>query len=79
VDRPRGLHANTALGGLGTRRGHVACLRYASVRARGHVCAAVLQPKSLSMANPEGRYEQWHCYATRDRVTFSNGRERFDF
>ena len=67
------------LGGLARDAGNVAWLRYASVRAPGHVCAAVLQPKSLSMANPEGRYEQWHCYATRDRVTFSNGRERFDF
>ncbi len=67
------------LGHLVREAGRIAWIRYASVRAPGHVCAAVFQPQSLSMVTPEGRYEQWHCYATRDRVTFSNGKERFDF
>lgn len=54
-------------------------IRYASVRAADHVCAAVFDPRSLAMLSPEGRYEQWHCHATHDRVTLSNGRVRFDF
>jgi len=54
-------------------------IRYASVRAADHVCAAVFDPRCLSMVSPEGRYEQWHCHATHDRVTLSNGRVRFDF
>jgi hypothetical protein len=51
----------------------------ASVRARDHVCAAVFDPRNLTMLTPEGRYEQWHCHTTADRVTLSNGRARFDF
>ena len=57
----------------------VSWFRYASVRASGHVCAAVFDPRSLTMVTPEGRYEQWHCHTTADRVTLSNGRARFDF
>jgi hypothetical protein len=57
----------------------VTWIRYASVRATDHVCAAVFDPHSLTMVTPEGRYEQWHCHTTADRVTLSNGRVRFDF
>jgi hypothetical protein len=57
----------------------VTWIRYASVRARDHVCAAVFDPRNLTMLTPEGRYEQWHCHTTADRVTLSNGRARFDF
>ena len=53
-------------------------IRYASVRAADHVCAAVFDPRCLSMVSPEGRYEQWHCHVTHDRVILSNGRVRFD-
>jgi len=54
-------------------------IRYASLRASDHVCAAVFDPRSLTMVTPEGQYEQWHCHTTADRVTLSNGRVRFDF
>jgi hypothetical protein len=54
-------------------------IRYASVRASDHVCAAVFDSRSLTMVTPEGQYEQWHCHTTADRVTLSNGRVRFDF
>ncbi|PUE33357.1 RES family NAD+ phosphorylase [Limnohabitans sp. Jir72] len=54
-------------------------VRYAPVRATGHVCAAVFDPRSLTMVTPDGRYEQWHCNTTADKVTLSNGRVRFDF
>jgi hypothetical protein len=54
-------------------------IRYASVRAADHVCAAVFDPRCLSMVSPEGRSEPGHCHATHDRVTLSNGRVRFDF
>jgi hypothetical protein len=57
----------------------VTWIRYASVRATDHVCAAVFDPSSLTMVTPDGRYEQWHCHTTADRVTLSNGRARFDF
>jgi hypothetical protein len=57
----------------------VTWIRYASVRVTDHVCAAVFDPRSLTMVTPEGRYEQWHCHTTADRVTLSNGRVRFDF
>jgi hypothetical protein len=57
----------------------VSWIRYASVRASDHVCAAVFDPPSLTMVTPEGRYEQWHCHTTADKVTLSNGRVRFDF
>lgn len=67
------------LGQLVRDSGEIAWIRYASVRATGHVCAAVFDPRSLSMVTPDGRYEQWHCHTTCDRVTFSNGRVRFDF
>jgi hypothetical protein len=67
------------LGKLLRDSGHVAWIRYASVRASGHTCAAVFDPRSLSMVTPDGQFEQWHCHTTYDRVTFSNGRLRFDF
>jgi RES domain len=54
-------------------------IRYGSVRATGHVCAAVFDPRSLTMVSADGQFESWHCHTTRDKVTFSNGRERFDF
>jgi hypothetical protein len=57
----------------------VTWIRYASVRATNHVCAAVFDPRSLTMVTPDGRYEQWHCHTTAHRVTLSNGRVRFDF
>lgn len=57
----------------------VSWIRYSSVRASGHTCAAVFDPQSLSMTTADGRYEQWHCSVTHDKVTFSNGRVRFDF
>ena len=57
----------------------VTWIRYASVRATDHVCAAVFDPCSLTMVTPDGRYEQWHCHTTADRVTLSNGLVRFDF
>jgi hypothetical protein len=57
----------------------VSWIRYASVRASDHVRAAVFDPRSLTMVTPDGRYEQWHCHTTADRVTLSNGRVRFDF
>ena len=57
----------------------VTWIRYASVRANDHVCAAVFDPHSLTMVTPEGRYETWHCHTTADKVTLSNGRVRFDF
>jgi hypothetical protein len=57
----------------------VTWIRYASVSATDHVCAAVFDPRNLTMLTPEGRYEQWHCHTTADRVTLSNGRARFDF
>jgi hypothetical protein len=31
------------------------------------------------MHSAEGQFEQWHCHTTHDKVTFSNGLERFDF
>lgn len=57
----------------------VTWIRYASVRANDHVCAAVFNPRSLTMVTPEGCYETWHCHTTADKVTLSNGRVRFDF
>lgn len=57
----------------------VTWIRYASVRASDHVCAAVFDPRSLTMVTAEGRYETWHCHTTADKVTLSNGRVRFDF
>ena len=67
------------LGALVREAGNVAWIHYASVRAPGHACAAVFNPHSLTMRTSEGRYERWHCHTTRNRVTLSNGRERFDF
>lgn len=67
------------LGALVRNSGNVAWIRYASVRAPGHTCAAVFNPQSLAMVSTDGRYEQWHCHTTHDKVTFSNGRVRFDF
>ncbi len=67
------------LGRLVRESGSVAWIRYASVRAPEHVCAAVFDLRSLSMVTPDGRFEPWHCHATCDRVAFSNGRLRFDF
>lgn len=57
----------------------VTWIRYASVRANDHVCAAVFDPRSLTMVTSEGRYETWRCHTTADKVTLSNGRVRFDF
>lgn len=54
-------------------------IRYESVRAPGHVCAAVFDPRVLSMTTQDVRYEQWHCLTSHDRVTMSNGNARFDF
>lgn len=59
--------------------GSASWIRYASVRAPGNTCAAVFDPRILAMVTPEGRYEQWHCYTTHDRVSMYNGRDRYDF
>lgn len=67
------------LGQLVRDAGEVAWIQYGSVRAAGHKCAAVFDPRSLSMVSADGQFEQWHCHTTYDKVTFSNGRERFDF
>lgn len=67
------------LGKLARSSCEVAWIRYGSVRAAGHVCAAVLDPRSLSMVCADVQFEQWHCHTTYDKVTFSNGPERFDF
>lgn len=67
------------LGGLVRNSGTVSWIRYESVRAPEHICAAVFDPKILKMNTQEARYEQWHCLTTNDRVTMSNGIVRFDF
>lgn len=67
------------LGEMVRKTANVAWIRYASVRASGHTCAAVFDPRSLTMGTADGRYEQWHCHTTHDGVTLSNGRVRFDF
>ena len=67
------------LGKLVRETSAVAWVRYASVRAPGHRCAAVFDPRSLAMVTTDGRYEQWHCHTTHERVTLSNGLVRFDF
>ena len=59
--------------------GNVAWIRYGSVRATGHICAAVFDPRSLSMVTAERKWEQWYCHTTHEKVTMSNGRVRFDF
>ena len=68
-----------ALGSLAREAGHVAWIRYRSVRAPGHTCGAVFDPRALRMVTPDMQYEQWHCHTSKDRVSFSNGRQRFDF
>lgn len=67
------------LGKLVQDLGDVVWIQYGSVRATGHTCAAVFDPRSLSMLSADGQFEQWHCHTTHDKVTFSNGRKRFDF
>ncbi len=67
------------LGALVRESPTVSWIRYGSVRAPGHTCAAVFTPKTLTMISPDGTFEQWHCHVTRDRVTFSNGTTRYDF
>ena len=67
------------LGQLVRDSGHVAWVRYGSVQAPGHTCAAVFDPVALSMHSADLQFEQWHCHTTSDKVIFSNGRERFDF
>jgi hypothetical protein len=76
---PADYNETQRLGKLARESGAVQWIRYGSVRAEGHTCAAVLSPQCLSMAQPEGSYEQWHCYTTHNRVTLSNGRVRYDF
>jgi len=57
----------------------VSWIRYESVRAPDHLCAAVFDPKVLEMKTLDARYEQWHCLASKDHVSMSNGAMRFDF
>lgn len=76
---PSNYKETQELGQLARQAGHVAWIRYRSVRAHGHTCAAVFDPSALSMVTPDMQYEQWHCHTSKDRVTFSNGRQRFDF
>jgi len=67
------------LGRLARQAGHVTWIRYRSVRAPGHTCGAVFDPRALRMVTPDMQYEQWHCHTSKDHVSFSNGRQRFDF
>lgn len=67
------------LGALVRSSARVEWIRYASVRAEGHVCAAVFDVRCLTMVTADNRYEQWHCHAARDKVTLSNGQVRYDF
>lgn len=68
-----------ALGQLARQAGHVTWIRYRSVRAPSHTCGAVFDPRVMRMVTPDMQYEQWHCHTSKDRVSFSNGRQRFDF
>ena len=67
------------LGLLARQAGHLAWIRYNSVRAPDHVCGAVFDPTVLRIITPDSQFEQWHCHTTKDRVTFASGRKRFDF
>ena len=67
------------LGELVRKNANAAWIRYASVRAPEHTCAAIFDPRSLTMVTEKERYEQWHCHTTHDRVTLSNSSVRFDF
>jgi hypothetical protein len=58
--------------------GRVVWICYSSVRAPQHACAAVFKPSALSMLTRDEHYEQWHCLVTQDKVTMTNGVERFD-
>ena len=66
------------LGGVVRNSKKARWIRYESVRAPGHLCAAVFDPHALGMKTQDGRYEQWHCHTSKDRVTMSNGVTRFD-
>ncbi|MGB4061748.1 MAG: RES family NAD+ phosphorylase [Burkholderiaceae bacterium] len=76
---PSSYQDTQELGQLVRQSGQVAWIRYKSVRASGHTCGAVFDPKTLRMITPDMQYEQWYCHVNKDRVTFSNGRKRFDF
>ena len=76
---PNDYSETQRLGEAVRSKGDVSWIRYGSVRAPEHICAAVYDPGALTMITPERQWEQWHCYATRDKVTVANGRVRFDF
>jgi len=76
---PSSYQDTQELGQLARQSGCVAWIRYKSVRALVKTCGAVFDPKALRMITPDMQYEQWYCHVSKDRVTFSNARKRYDF
>lgn len=77
--QPQDYTFTQQLAGAVREHGQLVWIRYGSVRAPGHVCSAVFDPRALTMVTPEHQYKQWHCHATKDRVTFMSLHTRYDF
>lgn len=54
-------------------------IRYESVRASGHLCAAVFTPDALQMNLLRESEQQWFCKATAQRVLMSDGKQSFEW
>lgn len=54
-------------------------IRYESVRAPGHACAAVFTPLALRMDALAASEQHWFCKATAQRVLMSDGQASFEW
>jgi hypothetical protein len=54
-------------------------IRYESVRAPGHRCAAVLDVEALVLVAEGTTQQTWHCKASRHAVMMAHGTDHFDW
>jgi hypothetical protein len=68
-----------ALGALIREQDTVQWIRYESVRAPGHLCAAVFSPCALRMNDLRESEQRWFCKTSAQHVLMSDGVQSFEW
>jgi RES domain len=76
---PSDYTGSHALGSLIRDQDTVQWIRYESVRAPGHLCAAVFNPHALRMNDLRESEQRWFCKTTAQRVLMSDGTQSFEW
>jgi hypothetical protein len=76
---PNDYTSSQALGALIREQDTVQWIRYESVRAPGHLCAAVFNPRVLRMNELRESEQRWFCKTTAQHVLMSDGAQSFEW